>query len=117
MLRKAKKKWTFNPLDSTFYYYSCRLNLRPKNSSEIGKHIDREEEKKCQMLISFLPPFPAAFPWLENVSDVEGNLSCLKNAVLFVQKIYSLKKVFLSVWQYEVGTTFRSIIADRRTEC
>lgn len=100
-----RKKWTFNPLDSTFYYYSCRLNLRPKNSSKIGKHIDREEEKKSQMLIP--PPhphFPAAFPWLENVSDVEGNLPSLKVAVFHVQKIYCITDVFfisLALWSWD----------------
>lgn len=33
--------------------------------------------------------FPTAFPWLGNVSDVEGNLSSRKVAGLLVQKIYS----------------------------
>lgn len=33
--------------------------------------------------------FPTAFPWLGNVSDVEGNLSSQKVAGLLVQKIYS----------------------------
>ena len=44
-------------------------------------------------------PLPAAFPWLEHVSDVEGNLSSLKVAVLLVRKIYCLKNV---LYQFDI---------------
>lgn len=44
-------------------------------------------------------PLPAAFPWLENVSDVEGNLSSIKRVVLLVQKIYCLKDV---LYQFDI---------------
>lgn len=45
-------------------------------------------EKKMSNAYHF--PLPAAFPWLENVSDVEGNLSFLKVSVLLSQKIHCL---------------------------
>lgn len=91
-----KQKWTFNPLDSTFYYYSFRLNPHPENGNKMGKNTSTAGKKNVKCL-SF--PLPAAFPWLENVSDVEGNLSSLKVAVLLVQKIYCLKDV---LYQFDI---------------
>lgn len=105
MLLKGKK-WTFNPLDSTFYYYSCRLNLRPKNSSKIGKDIDREEETKVTCLSHHHHPgFTLAWKCLWCWMQFLITKSCVfrKYTVLRMCCFF----FFLVVWHYEAGAAFR----------
>lgn len=103
----GKQKWTFSPLDSVFYCYNFRLNLHPKNSNKIGKHINGEK-KKCQMLIIF--PFQQFFLALKMSLMLKATFHPQKLLFCFFRKYTVLRMCFISLtlWSWD-NSTFRRV--------